>query len=199
MVAAIILSAGASSRMGRNKAVLARPDGLSFLGSLASTLHDAGCGPIVAVAGEQPDAIRRIVRRERLPVVVVVNPSPSRGQLSSLLVALDWLDHVAPDAVLVTPVDLPLMASESVRRLVSEWRLAGSAIARPTWLDRHGHPVLFAARVFPELRATDPAEGARAVVRAHPDTLDVPIEDPGCFDDIDTPADYERVFKVPIR
>jgi CTP:molybdopterin cytidylyltransferase MocA len=57
--------------------------------------------------------------------------------------------------------------------------------------------VLFDARVLDELREADVSVGARAVVRAHaPEAHDVEVNDPGAFEDIDTPEDYRRVFGV---
>jgi len=71
---------------------------------------------------------------------------------------------------------------------------------RPARLGRHGHPVLFDARVLPELRAADLAAGARVVVRAHAaEACDVEVDDPGAFEDIDTPEDYFRVFGVALN
>ncbi len=64
---------------------------------------------------------------------------------------------------------------------------------RPVVGARHGHPVLFDRTLFGDLRAADPARGARSVVAAHPsDVLDVPVVDVGAVQDIDTPGDYER-------
>ena len=200
VIAGVILAAGASSRMGRCKALLPAGDGRSFLARLTSTLADAGASPTVAVVGGNDAAIvRAVVQRDRLPIELVENPDPSRGQLSSLLVALTRLEGRRPEAALVIPVDLPLVAADTVRRIVDGWRQTRAPIVRPARRGRHGHPVLFDASVFPDLLAADPAVGARSVVRAHADRLlDVPTDDPGAFEDIDTPEDYRRVFGVGV-
>ena len=66
---------------------------------------------------------------------------------------------------------------------------------RPSVGGRHGHPVVFARSMFDELRAADPAVGAKAVVRAHAaNAIDVAVDDAGACQDIDTPEDYERLI-----
>ena len=195
MVGGIILAAGASSRMGRTKALLPSGNGQSFLGRLVAALREGGADPIAAVVGHAAAAIEDSAARDGLEVRLVSNPVPDRGQLSSLLVALDVFDEALTEAVVVIPVDLPLVSADTVRRLIAAWRSTAAPIARPSRDGRHGHPVLFAARLFAELRAANPGVGAREVVRAHAaDILDVPVDDMGAFDDIDTPEDYARLI-----
>ena len=81
--------------------------------------------------------------------------------------------------------------------MIGAWSRSGAPVVRPSRGGRHGHPVLFDARVLAELRAADLSAGARAVVRAHAaESLDVEVDDPGAFEDIDTPEDYRRVFGI---
>ncbi len=186
--------------MGRDKALLEIPGGGRFLSRLAGTFLDAGCSQVVAVVG--PGAMERAadaMAGEGLAVRFVLNPDPSRGQLSSLQAALSVLAADGPPGLLVCPVDQPLVSAVTVRRLLDGWVRTGAAIVRPSQGGRHGHPVLFDARVLAELSATDPAVGARSIVRAHAhESCDVETDDAGAFEDIDTPADYLRVFGVPI-
>jgi len=183
--------------MGAVKALLPTPGGASFLATLAAALTAGGADAVVVVVGYHADAVREHASRNRLAVEVVENPDPARGQLSSLLVALEWAAPRGAEALLVAPVDQPLVAAATVRDVIAAWRRTLAPIVRPCRGARHGHPVLFDARVFPELRAADLAAGARPVVRAHAaDLVDVPSDDPGAFDDIDTPEDYRRVFGV---
>lgn len=197
MVAGVILAGGRSARMGRDKALLPLPGGGTFLRRLSESLRLGGCAEVVAVVGSAETAVRAAVELERIQVRPVRNPDPARGQLSSLHEALDDLLPRAPSALVMAPVDLPLVSPATVRALVEAWARTGALIVRPTWRGRHGHPVLFDARVFLELRAADLSEGARAVVRAHAsESCDVETDDPGAFEDIDTPDDYFRVFGV---
>lgn len=202
--------------MGRPKALLPLPAGDCFLSRLTDTFWMAGVPRVVAVLGHDSAKIRRALNvSPRLDVVDVASPGrpdrtlrlvdnrdPSRGQLSSLLVAIDLLcQHPpTPAAVLVTPVDLPLLAADTVRRVVAAWRRTAAPIVRPVCERIHGHPVLFGAAVFDELRRGDPSLGARAVVQAHQaGTVDVEVTDAGAFDDIDTPEDYLRLIGVPLQ
>ena len=196
MIAGIVLAAGASSRMGRPKALLPAGEGLTFLQRLASTFATAGLDTVVAVVGNDAAAIEDHAARAALQARLVRNPRPERGQLSSLIAALDALEGLSLEAVAVLPVDLPLVSAATVAQVLTAWRSSSAPVARPVRADgRHGHPVVFAARLFPELRAADLATGARQILRSHADEiLDVPVSDEGAFEDIDTVADYERLI-----
>ena len=183
--------------MGRDKGLLPVPGGGTFLSRLAGSLLEGGCSEVVAVVGVGEQAFRSAVERDRLPIRLVRNPDPSRGQLSSLHEALDTLAAPLPRAVVMAPVDLPLIAPSTVRAVIAAWAGSGAPVVRPSMGGRHGHPVLFDARVLTELRAADLSVGARAVVRAHAaESIDVAVDDPGAFEDIDTPEDYRRVFGI---
>jgi molybdenum cofactor cytidylyltransferase len=196
---AVILAAGFSTRMGRDKARLPIPGGGWFLSRLARTLLAAGCPEAIAVVGPLGDEIHAAAARERLPVRFVVNPDPSRGQLSSLQEALAVLVEREPRGLLMSPVDQPIVRVETVRLVIEEWSRSAAAVVRPSWRGRHGHPVLFDRRVLEDLRQADAAAGARAVVHARAgETRDVEVDDPGAFEDIDTPEDYRRVFGVAL-
>ena len=183
--------------MGRPKPLLACADGSSFLATLSKKLAGAGIAPVVVVIRQGVPLIRSEVAREKLPVVLAENPAPERGQLSSLLTALDLLESPELEAVAVMPVDQPLVSGETIRRVAEAWRATRAPVVRPTRDGRHGHPVVFDATVFGDLRKADLAQGARAVLRAHASRIeDVPVEDDGAFDDIDTPEDYERLVGV---
>lgn len=195
VIPAIILAAGASSRMGRPKALLPLPGGDCFLTRIAATLGAAGIGQVIAVVGQDEAPIRGMLRERPAAIRLVRNPDPSRGQLSSLVAGLDALSSGDSSAVLVTTVDLPLVSADTVSAVVAAWRSARAVIARPAFGARHGHPVIFGAQLFEELRRADPALGARAVLERHrAEIVDVPVDDPGAYEDIDTPEDYRRII-----
>jgi molybdenum cofactor cytidylyltransferase len=188
---AVVLAAGRSTRMGQPKALLpATHAGETFIERLVSTLIAGGIDDVVVVAGEVAPAIRtRLGFRAR----VVANPDVDRGQLSSIVVGLDVVDRPGVLAVMIAPVDQPLVSDVTVRALAEAWRRNRAPIVRPVREGRHGHPVIFDRTVFDELRAADPSTGARAVVHAHAENLvEIAVDDDGAFADIDTPADYER-------
>ena len=97
------------------------------------------------------------------------NPQPDRGQLSSLLAALDVLENEQEvQAMMVLPVDVPLISADVMRTVIAAARATTAPIVRAVHHGAHGHPVIFKRELFEELRAADPAVGAKAVVRADP-------------------------------
>ena len=195
MIPGIVLAGGRSSRMGRPKALLPiGGNGETFFDRVTRTLLDAGLDDVVVVVGADAEAIRAAAA-PRAGVRIVDNPDHERGQLTSLLAGLDAIDGGHVEAALVTLIDVPLVSSATVRTLLSERRARPAPIIRPVSNGRHGHPVIFDRALFGELRAADPRQGAKPVVRSHTAAIvDVPVDDEGAFTDIDTLEDYERVF-----
>jgi molybdenum cofactor cytidylyltransferase len=196
MPSGVILAAGDSTRMGSPKALLLTPDGKTFVAAIVETFAAAGIADMVVVTGRDHDRIVDALTDAQLPVPprIARNPNPSRGQLSSLLTGMDAVVNSGTEAVVVTLVDVPLLTAETVRLVVSEWHRARAPVVRPAIGDRHGHPVVFDRRVFPELRAAPPDVGAKSVVRAHAaEVLNVPVTDEGCLVDVDTPGDYKAL------
>ena len=197
MLAAIILAAGESSRMGRPKALLPDLEGRPFVVRLVRTFAAAGIADIIVVTGTQHAAIAQALTADAPPVtpLIQINPNPSRGQLSSLVTGLDAAEQRGAEGVLVTLVDIPLSSVETVRAVADAWRGSRPPIARPAYEGRHGHPVLFDRSLFQELRDAPLDRGARAVVHAHgADIVTVEVNDAGCVSDIDTPEDYAALI-----
>lgn len=195
----VILAAGRSSRMGQPKALLDL-QGKSFLEHLLDAMAEGGVSEVFVVTGEHDRAIREHLAARgsvaNQAVRAVTNPQPERGQLSSLLVALDAAEALADpvDAVIVTPVDHPRVRPGTIRTLLGAASASGAPVTRPVTPGGRGHPVVFAREVFGMLRGTPSDQGARAVVRALGSRVcDVEVADPGVTDDIDTPEDYRRL------
>lgn len=186
---AIVLAAGASSRIGRPKALLTLDSGETFVARIHAVLAASGVGPVVIVVrAELERDISAAVPHARL----AVNPDPGRGQLSSLLVGFDTLGPV--DAAVVTLVDLPLVHLNTVEAIVAAWRHTRAPLVRPVHGTRHGHPVIFGARLIAALREADPIAGAKPVVHAFARVaVDVAVDDPWTVRDVDTPEDYVRL------
>jgi molybdenum cofactor cytidylyltransferase len=198
VLAAIILAAGESTRMGRPKALLPDPDGRPFVVRLVGTFTAAGVPRLIVVAGSQAAAISEALDAAALPIrpVVITNPNPALGQVSSLWVGLDEAERAGAEAVLVTLVDIPMVRVETVDRVLSAWQAHRTPIVRPAFRGRHGHPVLFDRAIFPALRDAPLDEGARAVVHAHAAHItNVDVDDEGCVTDVDTPADYQKLIE----
>jgi molybdenum cofactor cytidylyltransferase len=198
MTAGIILAAGNSTRMGSPKALLPDPDGRPFVARLTRTFSEAGVAEIYIVTGSQHDAIVAAVVADRPTAYpsFLNNPKPDRGQLSSLWIGLDAAVRPEIDAILVTPVDIPMVHASTIRQIVEVWQRQRAPVVRPAVGVRHGHPVLFDRSLFDELRKAPLDQGARAVVHAHADRIvNVPVEDEGCLVDVDTPADYDALMR----
>ncbi len=183
--------------MGRPKALLKDGEGRAFVARIVRAFADARIADITIVTGSQHDAIVAAVAADAPPVTprIVRNPDPTRGQLSSLWTGLESL---GPDtaALLMTLVDVPMLRASTITAVVDAWHRTHAPIVRPAMGTRHGHPVLFDRSTFDELRRAPLNAGAKAVVHAYAErVVNVPVDDPGCLVDVDTPADYDRVMQ----
>ena len=196
MLPAVVLAAGDSRRMGSPKALLLTREGRPFIAAIAASLAAADVSDIVVVTGRHHDEAVAALADANLTVAprVIRNPDPARGQLSSLWVGMDAAIGSGTEALIVTLVDVPMIAPSTIAQVVSEWRRTRAPIVRPAIGDRHGHPVIFDRAVFDELRSAPLDGGAKTVVRAHArDLLNVPVSDEGCLVDVDTPQDYDAM------
>lgn len=183
MIGAVVLAAGASSRMGRDKAALTLPDGTTFLEAILATLARLHIPAVVVVAPGGSGA------------GVVVNPDPSRGMLSSVQCGLSSLPE-GIDACLLWPVDHPRVELGTVATIVAASRAHGAPVVVPVFDGRRGHPVLFAGPALEELLRLPLTATAADVVHAHADRLEMAVGDAGVVLDIDDPQAYEQAFGV---
>ena len=198
VIAAVILAAGESSRMGRPKALLPDAEGRPFVARLVRTFAAAGVPAVTVVTGSQHAAIASAISADGGAAIasLVNNPNPQRGQLSSLWAGLEASDRPEVDALLVTPVDIPLIDEATIRRVIHAWEQSRAPVVRPVVGVRHGHPVLFDRAVFDDLRRAPLDGGARTVVHAYADrVVNVSVDDTGCIADVDTPGEYEELMK----
>ena len=185
----VILAGGRSRRMGTSKSTLGVDD-TTFIASAVRALREGGCRDVVAVIG--PGGGDAGTAASQAGARVVMNPAEDSEQIDSLRLALRNLSPGA-EAVVVLPVDHPLVTSSTVARVLEAWTASRQPIARASHGTKPGHPTLFAAALFEELLEGDVPEGARSVIATHAaDVLDVAVDDPGVIADIDTPEDYRR-------
>lgn len=202
MIRAIVLAAGASSRMGRAKAALTLGQtGETLVARVIRTLLTGGAPDVVVVAGAHVEAVRAALPPDEPRARMIEHAGWRQGQLSSLLAGLAAIDDPLLEGALVTLVDVPLVQPATVAAVIAEWRRTRAPIVRPaqgalgaSGAERHGHPVMFDASVFQDLREADPNVGAKAVFAKHRARIvNVEVQDPGAFMDVDTPEDYARL------
>lgn len=176
--------------MGTPKALL-RLEGETFLARAARLLLRPGVVAVVAVVGHEAE---RVLAESALPrhVVTVVNPRYREGMLGSVLAGLEAAEERGAQALLLHPVDHPLIEPDTVDRVIAAL-VAGARLAVPSFEGRRGHPAGFAAAAFQALRAADPRRGARQVLREHPDWIVHVAGDEGSLRGIDTRVEYARL------
>ncbi|MGH9387329.1 MAG: nucleotidyltransferase family protein [Vicinamibacterales bacterium] len=197
MIKALLLAAGASSRMGRPKAGLPLGDRGTVLSVGVEALLNSGFADVTVVAGAHPESVRLASQPHAARTRLVEHKEWEQGQLSSLLAGLDAISVPDLEAVAVLLVDVPLVRPETIRAVVAAWQATRAPIVRPVDGDRHGHPVVFDAAVFDDLRRADLSVGAKAVFATHQArVLNVAVNDRWAFEDLDTPEDYERILNA---
>jgi CTP:molybdopterin cytidylyltransferase MocA len=189
-LAAVILAAGASERMGSPKALLPYR-GATFLEHLLAVTRHERIGAVRVVLGGHAEEIR--ARVALAPETAVLNPDWQAGQLSSLQAALASLPPDASEGILVCLVDHPFVTAELVAALVAAFDRAPGSIVLPVYRGRRGHPVIFPSRLYPELLRAPAEVGARAVVRAHAaEVVEVATEEEGVVLNLNDPATLRR-------
>ncbi len=196
MIPAVVLAAGLSTRMGgRPKALLSVADGRTFIRAIAETFHAAGVDEVVVVVGHEAAAVIDSIARDGLQVRTVLNQDYRDGQFTSVLRGLDAIDRPGVSGMLLTLVDVPGVSADTVRAVLDRFRDQAVPIVRPVRDDEHGHPVLVARSLFAALRAADPSQGAKPIVRANVSPAgDVVVDDDEAFRDVDTPAAHTRLL-----
>ena len=188
MIAVIVLAAGASTRMGRQKLTLPLADGRPLVRAAVEQVLAADLDDVVVVLGREAEAVASALRG--LPIRTVVNPRYAEGQSTSLRAGLNALAQDT-EAAVVALGDQPLPDPRLLRQLVEAFRASGRPIVAPLYRDGRGNPVLFASSVFDELRRVEGDRGGRPVVARDPARVaEVPVDAPMPAD-IDTPDDYE--------
>lgn len=180
-IGAVILAAGFSSRMGAFKPLL-ELGGRTLLAWCSGNFRDAGVERIVVVTGHRAGEVQ--AEAARLGLKCVHNATHAQGMFSSVRAAFALIEVL--DAILVLPVDIPLVRPTTIRALL---RAFDGRVTYPTFQGERGHPPLIPASLAPRIAIHDGQGGLKHVLDQHP-SLDVPIWDRGVLLDADTEDDF---------
>jgi molybdenum cofactor cytidylyltransferase len=186
-VAAIILAAGRSSRMGSANKLMAELDGKPLVAHAADAALGSRVERVVVVTGHEAERVRQALGRRKLEVVH--NPDYASGIASSLAAGLAALKDSAVDGVLVLLGDMPRIAPTQLDRLISAFNpLEGRAICVPTFNGKRGNPVLWGKRFFDAMTHLKGDVGARHLIAENGDLVaEVAMPDDAVLTDVDTP------------
>jgi molybdenum cofactor cytidylyltransferase len=178
-VVAIVLAAGAASRMGRSKLTLPLGDS-TVIGTTLAAVEGSRVDDVIVVVGHHGQAVREAVAPG---VSVVENPDPSRGNVSSLAVGLEAIGDAG--AAVILPADLPTVWGAAIDNVIDAWRGGACVAALVEYSDALGHPLLIDRSMFDVagalhgakalwhlVEALDP-EVVRRVRVDHPKPLDI--------------------------
>ncbi len=191
-VGAIVLAAGASSRMGRPKALLPY-NGTLFIDLILENLSAAGCAPVIPVLGNNAQEIVERSLAKRYPYVL--NIHPEAGMLSSVKQGIKRIPAEC-SSVVVALTDHPFVTRATYRQLIQRAAEQPERIIIPAYRGRHGHPVCAGRFVFEDIVNTPDTSSLRAVFQKHKENiLYLDVNDAGIVLDVDTPEDYARRVK----
>ena len=197
----VILAAGESSRMGRDKALLPWPPASADAPSRDTFLSNAirlftpHVDVVLVVVGRNADQLAPIVYANGASLVV--NPDPSRGQFSSLQTGLQEVLGHGRDAAMVTLVDRPPVRPETVQTLLGAF---AQALGRYKWAvvpeyqGKHGHPILVTREMIEAFLKAPDTSNARDLEHANESHIEyLPLDDPWIAANVDTPEQYEAL------
>jgi len=199
----VILAAGESSRMGRDKALLPWPPQPAGSAAGSATTTDTFLSAAIRLFFSHVDVVLVVVGKNEAalsPVVyangasLVVNPDPARGQFSSLRIGLREVLNRGRDAAMVTLVDRPPVRAETLATLEAAYEQAAihrKWAAIPEYQGKHGHPILAGREMLEAFLRAPETSNARDVEHAHQSEIEyVPVDDSLVAVNVDTPEQY---------
>jgi CTP:molybdopterin cytidylyltransferase MocA len=192
VVGAVLLAAGAGSRMGGRPKSLLELGGVPLIRRQLIALSGAGVDEVVVVLGHHADVIEPVI--QSFPVTIVRNPDPDEGLASSQRIGLAALSGKL-DAVVVALADQPMLNSQDIVALIGAWkkRPEGASVVHPLVDGERGNPVVIGADVREQVLAGDAKLGCRQWQAAHPEAVAPFVTDNRRYRiDVDTPEDIAR-------
>ncbi|WP_431856454.1 NTP transferase domain-containing protein [Azospirillum sp.] len=193
-IAALVLAAGRSSRMGGPNKLLADVHGTPLLARTVDAVLASSARPVVVVTGHQADAVRAALGDR--PVTVAHNPDFAEGLSTSLRVGLAALPADV-DGALVCLGDMPAVAPGVLDRLIAAYNpTEGRAICVPVAHGRRGNPVLWDRRFFADMARVSGDTGAKHLIGENADQVcEIQVDGNGVLEDVDTPDGLARLME----
>lgn len=189
MIAAVVLAAGLSRRMGQAK-LLMKVGGRAIVRYVVESVLAGGVDSVWVVTGPDVEPIEAALAG--FEVQLVVNPAPEEGQAGSVRAGIAALPP-SVDAALIALGDQPLLAPSIIPALLAARRTSPKLIVAPRYRDGQGNPVVFKREIFPELLRLTGDQGARPIIQQEPARVEWVELDLPMPPDVDTPDDYEKI------
>jgi molybdenum cofactor cytidylyltransferase len=191
-IAAIVLAAGKSTRMGETNKLLMNLHGTPMVARTVAAIAASAAKPVIVVTGHDAPRIEAALKGQ--PVAFANNPRYADGMSTSLKIGLQALPADI-DGVLICLADMPAVSPGAIAKLIAAFNPAeGRAIIAPTFQGKRGNPVLFARGFMDEMRQAEGDTGARALLSAHTDAVyEVEMDDAAVLADADTPAAFAAI------
>ena len=188
-IAAVLLAAGRSTRMGGPNKLLEEINGKALVRHVAEHVLASRAKPVIVVTGHQKERVERALAG--LPVTFAHNPDFAEGLSTSLKagIAAVAADAADADGAIVCLGDMPQVSAKLIDRLIAVFDPErGALVVIPTILGKRGNPVLWSRRFFPDLAAVEGDVGARHLIGGYAEAVaEVPLDDAGALTDVDTP------------
>ncbi len=191
-IAAIVLAAGRSIRMGDVNKLLAGFDGEPMLARALAQVEATGIEPIYVVIGHQAEDVRAVLSGH--DVRFVHNENYQNGLSASVIAGVSAVgDNI--DGVLIILGDMPLVGVSDIAALVAAFK-GRADICLPVWKGKRGNPVLWGREYFAELQELEGDKGARELLQEHSDrVVEVEMSGDGILRDVDTAGDLDKMQK----
>jgi len=193
MIAAIILAAGESRRMGANKMLFPLGE-TTVIGHVVDQFQKSRAGRIIVVAGHEAERTARALADRK--IVVAENPVFTEGMLSSVRRGLEAIP-VECQGIMVGLGDQPSVSAEVIDRLIGAFEEQGKGIVVPAYNGKRGHPLLFSERYRAEILTQYDEVGLSGLLQAHADDVfELTVDTPSILNDMDYPEDYRREIEA---
>ena len=189
MIAAVVLAAGLSRRMGQAK-LLMKVGGRAIIRYVVESVLVGGVDSVWVVTGPDVEPIEAALAG--IEVQIAVNPAPEEGQAGSVRTGIAALP-ASVDWALIALGDQPLLAPAIIPALLAARRTSPKLIVAPRYRDGQGNPVVFRREIFPELLRLSGDQGARPIIQREPARVEWVDLDLPMPPDVDTPDDYEKI------